>query len=372
MRTAIATIVFTATVAAAAEQPTQDVAPPAKPGLFADHRIVDAEIPLPVLDRARTVAVLYSHAPADKNLTKGLEELAAAEPQRYTLRTAYTPMRDWLRIAGGFAHFQVGGGTRPESRLADFERLMGNNRIGDLAAVAAVQYDTRDLPSGRQIESGYYEYSGIMEINVSSVSLAGVYVEQLSAYRTVGNGTTGVVDGPFPYPVELPNVNVRNVRTNVKVPMGISGENSGIAPVAATPWPRDPRVAWPTYRDGMEKLAAAHPTTRFVWTTIPLASAGNTQRSYFNAELRAYAHSTGKLVFDLADIASHDPAGTLQTDRDGQVLASMYAEPGVSGAMNATGRQRAARAWWWLMARIGGWEPPAGAVSTAADSTERE
>ncbi|MBA2479071.1 MAG: hypothetical protein H0V44_00280 [Planctomycetes bacterium] len=57
-----------------------------------------------------------------------------------------------------------------------------------------------------------------MEIRPAAVSLEGVYIENLRAYRFIGTGQVGVVDGPFPYPLELPNVLVRTMRSSVMLP----------------------------------------------------------------------------------------------------------------------------------------------------------
>ncbi|MBA3708857.1 MAG: hypothetical protein H0W83_08580 [Planctomycetes bacterium] len=385
MRTLVASLMIAATAsglssaAGAADTPATEPASDAaaaattlvRPILCADHRVIDQEVPLEWLARARVMPMVHAHAPLDRALAKGLDELAAADADRYTIRSAYTPMRDWLK-AGGFAHFQVGAGCQPDSRIADFGRLMDRNRIGDLAKVAQMQFDTRDLPSGREIESGYNQYSAVMEINISSVALEGVYTETLSSRRVVGNGTTTAITGPQTYPLELPNVGVRHLRTNVKVPIGLGSEGPGIAPVAIGPWPRDPRVAWATYRDGMEKLEAAHPATSFVWTTMPIAASANAQRTWFNAEVRAYASAESKILLDLADIESHDPAGHVQADRQGEVLAKDYAMPGQGGEVNADGRRREAKAWWWLMARIAGWKSDAASDSTAQPADKHD
>jgi type II secretory pathway component GspD/PulD (secretin) len=50
------------------------------------------------------------------------------------------------------------------------------------------------------------------------ISSAQFYTETLSAYRFIGTNLTGFVDGPFPYPLELPNLLVRETSTTLQVP----------------------------------------------------------------------------------------------------------------------------------------------------------
>ena len=56
-----------------------------------------------------------------------------------------------------------------------------------------------------------------MEIRPSSVNLDGVFVELISAPRVIGTGDI-VVTPPLPYPIELPNVLVRTLRSTVMLP----------------------------------------------------------------------------------------------------------------------------------------------------------
>lgn len=57
-----------------------------------------------------------------------------------------------------------------------------------------------------------------MEIRPSSVSLQGVFVELISAPRIIHLGNTGQVIPSLPYPIELPNVLVRTLRSTVMLP----------------------------------------------------------------------------------------------------------------------------------------------------------
>ncbi len=124
----------------------------------------------------------------------------------------------------------------------------------------------------------------------------------------------------------------------------------------------DPDASFTYYRDALLQLEAAYPTKRFIWWTIPIETSGNTARQAFNDQVRAYAGSNGKLLFDIADIESHNAAGEKRTDTSGREL--MWPEwTSDGGHLNGAGAVRVASAIWWLMARIGGWTPTVGPLT---------
>ncbi|HYN42609.1 MAG TPA: hypothetical protein VE129_12580 [Thermoanaerobaculia bacterium] len=124
----------------------------------------------------------------------------------------------------------------------------------------------------------------------------------------------------------------------------------------------DPDASFTTYRDALLQLEAVYPTKRFVWWTIPIETSGDTARQVFNDQVRAYALSNGELLFDIADIESHNAAGEKRTDTSGREL--MWPEwTSDGGHLNSAGAVRVASALWWLMARIGGWTPTAGPLT---------
>jgi len=118
----------------------------------------------------------------------------------------------------------------------------------------------------------------------------------------------------------------------------------------------DTDASFTYYRDRMLHLEASHPTKRFVWWTMPIETSGNTPRQSFNDQVRAYAWANGKVLFDVAAIEAHDAAGLKRTDAYGrEILWPQWTSDG--GHLNGAGAQRVASAWWWLMARLGGWDP---------------
>ncbi len=118
----------------------------------------------------------------------------------------------------------------------------------------------------------------------------------------------------------------------------------------------DPDASFTYYRDKMVQLETSHPTKRFVWWTIPIQTSGNTARQSFNDQVRTYARANGKALFDIADVESHNAAGQKRVDGSSREL--MWPEwTSDGGHLSTAGAQRVASAWWWLMARLGGWDP---------------
>ena len=110
------------------------------------------------------------------------------------------------------------------------------------------------------------------------------------------------------------------------------------------------------HRDKMVQLETTYPAKRFVWWTMPIETSGNSARQAFNDQVRAYARANGRVLFDIADVEAHDALGAKRTDVYGrELLWPDWTSDG--GHLNGTGAQRVASAWWWLMARLGGWDP---------------
>jgi hypothetical protein len=103
----------------------------------------------------------------------------------------------------------------------------------------------------------------------------------------------------------------------------------------------------------MESIEAACPGVTLVWWTAPVMTSGSASRDEFNGLVRAHCASAGCVLFDLADIESHRPDGTAVTDSGYEAMYGPYSDDG--GHLASTGRQRAAGALFWLLARIAGW-----------------
>lgn len=116
------------------------------------------------------------------------------------------------------------------------------------------------------------------------------------------------------------------------------------------------RGVFEAYRDTIEGLEAKFPKVRFVWWTAPLMESDNAGRDEFNRLVREHCRTRGgKTLFDLADIESHDESGNPHREGGLPALCPEWSEDG--GHLSEAGRKRVATAWWYLMARLAGWEP---------------
>ncbi len=130
----------------------------------------------------------------------------------------------------------------------------------------------------------------------------------------------------------------------------------------------------------LERRIAEHPDKVFVfWTTSLSRGIGNAVSRDFNNQMRQYAIANNKVLLDVADIQSHDPAGNPCYDnRDGVYysngnISENYPDDGVDypaicqhytseidgghlGSPSA-GKIRIAKAIWVMMARLAGWNP---------------
>jgi len=112
------------------------------------------------------------------------------------------------------------------------------------------------------------------------------------------------------------------------------------------------------YRDTLLQLESRYPTKRFIWWTMPITrdpDGSESNRQNFNDSVRNYTAAHGKFLFDIADIEAYDTAGVEKTDGSGHELQQdVWSSDG--GHLTNTGARRVASAWWWLMARVAGWD----------------
>lgn len=132
-----------------------------------------------------------------------------------------------------------------------------------------------------------------------------------------------------------------------------------------------------------EALEARHPSRVFIhWTSSLARSTGSPESTSFNYQMRQYVLTHDKILFDVADIEAHDPAGNPCYDNrdgvpyavnppngaaenhpnDGQNYPSICqhytteSEGGHLGSVSGA-KIRIAKAFWVLMAQIAGWNP---------------
>ena len=129
-----------------------------------------------------------------------------------------------------------------------------------------------------------------------------------------------------------------------------------------------------TYLSLMEELETAFPDVTFVYMTGHLDGGGETGNLHLrNEQIRAYCIANDKVLFDFADIESYDPSGNYfldlgandACDYSGGNWADQWcaANPGSDlCAATSCAHSRAlncnlkARAFWWMMARLAGWD----------------
>lgn len=119
----------------------------------------------------------------------------------------------------------------------------------------------------------------------------------------------------------------------------------------------DPENFQTLFVDKIEALEAEYPDKIFVWWTMSLSRVGSENGTKFNQMLREYTATHNKILFDLADIEAHNPDGTKVESENGyEVISPLYTNEEKSGHLNVAGRERVSRAFWYLMARLAGWE----------------
>ncbi len=131
------------------------------------------------------------------------------------------------------------------------------------------------------------------------------------------------------------------------------------------------RVNLETYFGAMEEYiahcASESPTTKMVFTTGPVDYEGDWvgeaayQGHIKHEAIRDYVNAdASRILFDYADILCHDDDGSLTTDNwNGHTFPSITPTnetPRTTGHISDAGAIRLAKAQWWMLAKIAGWD----------------
>ena len=117
---------------------------------------------------------------------------------------------------------------------------------------------------------------------------------------------------------------------------------------------RNPNDAFP----GINNIEALESRQNLIfWTSALARSAGTTEATSYNRQMREYAAANGKVLFDLADILSHHPNGSSCVNTNGEAnICDEYTNESQGGHLNSYGALKVAQAYWVLMARLAGWQ----------------
>ncbi len=137
-----------------------------------------------------------------------------------------------------------------------------------------------------------------------------------------------------------------------------------------------------SYLNLMSQLETDFPNVTFVYMTGHLDGSGvNGNLNKRNEQIRTYCKNNGKILFDFADIESYDPDGNYYLDKGANDncdysdngTSKNWAQiwcannPGICGSCSCAHSQclncqQKGKAFWWMMARVAGWDGITGSV----------
>ncbi|MFZ0428917.1 MAG: LamG-like jellyroll fold domain-containing protein [Acidobacteriota bacterium] len=312
---------------------TISVNPPLQQGaIVIDHTDLSAfdRIPADVLAAARNLRVLFADRSVGVNLDQSLDCLAAASWDS----APDLCKRDYASIDAARSRYTLGGSLADEPLLA---------------------YPIDPVTYGRS--------------NWTFESFYDVWYETVKDYLA-----------SFA-PARLPEYDI------VTFQFSYLNNDPSIADPACGFLATGDRQSCPDYLQGADvggiaALEAANPDKHFVYWTTSLSRNSDPVLTEFNAQMRQYALNNGKVLFDFADIESHDPDGSPCYDAadgvpyyldgtleenfpsdgvDNPAICRRYTTETTGGHLGSVsgGRVQVAKGFWLLMSCIAGWEDPA-------------
>jgi len=134
-----------------------------------------------------------------------------------------------------------------------------------------------------------------------------------------------------------------------------------------------------TYLNAMNGLEQDYPGVTFIYMTGHLDGSGPEGNLYArNNQIRDYCLASDKVLFDFADIESYDPDGIYYPDASDACewcydWCAIYTCPSCGCAhSHCFNCYLKGKAWWWMMARIWGWNPDQDSIPQAVSTSPRQ
>lgn len=118
------------------------------------------------------------------------------------------------------------------------------------------------------------------------------------------------------------------------------------------------------YLTNMQAFEAANPGVTFIYMTGNAQATGGSgyNRYRFNEAIRSFCRDSEKILFDFADLDAWSGESFCSYEHEGYEIPLEHPDfnGNEAGHTTYTSCEQKGRAVWWMMARLGGWDPDAG------------